>query len=168
MRLAPLMIGVAALAFAHTAAAQTIAQVSFSPAFQEALAEDIGEREGAYLSSTLTRYVENALARRGVNADGLTIELQIVNADPNRPTLRQLSANPAIDSMRSVSTGGAELRAILRDRSGGVIAEVDHSYYTQNLRDVFVVPNTWTDARRSMQQFANKVADAYVAHASAR
>lgn len=168
MRTAPLLIGLAALTFASTASAQTFSPVSFSPEFQSALADDIGEREGAYLSQSLTRIVQGALERRGVSADGITVELQIVNADPNRPTLRQLSANPAIDSMRSISTGGAELRAVLRDRSGAVIAEVEHRYYSQNLRDVFVVPNTWTDARRSMQQFANKVADAYVAHASAR
>lgn len=167
MRLAPALIAFAALTFAGAASAQSIAPVSYSPEFQTELDEEIGPREGAYLSETLTRYVQRALARRGAAAGQLSVELQIVDAMPNRPTLQQLSSNPALDSMRSVSIGGADLRAVLRDRSGGVVAEVEHRYYTQNLRDVFIVPNTWTDARRSMQQFANKVADAYVAHASA-
>lgn len=167
MRLAPALLGLTALAFASAASAQT-QQVSYSPEFQTALEEDIGVREGEYLSDNVTTAITRALERRGVAQTGLRIEVVIEDAQPNRFTIQQLRGRPGVDPLRSVSIGGAELRAVLRGADGAVVAEVEHRRYSDSLRDLYFEPLTWTDANRAIRQFAEKVADAYVAHSSAR
>ena len=167
MRLIPAFLGFAAFALVQTASAApvTLSPISFSPEFQVELDEELGAREGEYLRSAVTEAVSAALARRGASLGAganLTIEISIVDADPNRPTMQQTSGRAGLDPMRSVSTGGAELRAVLRGAGGQVVAEVDHRRYDETLEDVFVPPTTWTSAERSIRQFARKVADAYV------
>jgi hypothetical protein len=166
MRVRSVLLSVAVLGFSGAAAAQTIEPISYSPEFQTALMEDFGAREGEYLNEMLTRYVGEALTRRGAANGDVRIELSIVDAAPNRPTMEQLSANPSLDAMNSISVGGAELRAVLRDASGAALAEVEHRYYAPSLRDASFAAGTWSDARRSMRRFAEKVADAYAAHAN--
>lgn len=168
MRFAPALLGLAALVSATAASAQTLEPVAYSPAFQSELEEDLGTREGEYLSANVTRAIEQALARRNVAPAPIRIEVVIEDAQPNRFTIHQLRTRPGVDSMRSVSVGGAELRAVLRDSNGAVLAEVEHRRYTNSLRDLFMEPLTWTDANRTIRQFAEKVADAYVAQTSAR
>lgn len=169
MRLLTVFCGLAALAFAQTAAAVTLAPVSFSPEFETRLNQNLGAREGELLRADVENAVRGALARRGVDASsgGATIEIVIVNADPNRPTIQQLSARPGLDFIRSFSIGGAELHAVLRDANGAVLTEVDHRGYNNSIAEFHGMPpaGTWTEARRSIRRFANKVADAYVAHA---
>jgi outer membrane receptor protein involved in Fe transport len=168
MRTAPALFGLAALAFAASASAQTLEQVSYSPAFQAELEDDLGMREGEYLRENVTRAIERAIARRNVAQAPLRIEVVIEDAQPNRFTTQQLRTRPGVDPIRSVSVGGAELRAVLRGADGAVLAEVEHRRYSTSLRDLFFEPLTWTDANRAIRQFAEKVADAYVAHAGAR
>lgn len=171
MRLAHLVLGAAALFAAHAPQAYaqpvSVAPVSYSPEFQTALEEDLGQREGAYLSATVTRALSSALAHHGASVgEGgqVVIEATIVDADPNRPTFEQLGKTPGLDAIRSISLGGAELHAVLRTPDGRTLAEVDHRRYDYSLDDVFGA-TTWTTAHRAIRQFANKVADAYVAQA---
>lgn len=169
MRLIPAFCGLAALAFAQGAAAVTVSPISFSSEFQTALNEELGAREGDVLRQDVERAVAAALARHGVALDsgGGTIEIEIVSADPNRPTMQQLSDRPGLDYMRSMSIGGAELHAVIRGANGEVLTEVNHRNYNQSL-DEFngaAPAGTWSEARRAIRRFANKVADAYVAHA---
>ena len=167
MRLIPAFCGLAALAFAQGAAAVTVSPVSFSAEFETALNEEIGVREGEVLRQDVERAVAAALTRRGVavGSGGGTIEIVIVDADPNRPTLQQLSDEPALDYIRSMSIGGAELHAVIRGANGEVLAEVDHRNYNQSLDEFHGMPpaGTWSEARRAIRRFASKVADAYVA-----
>lgn len=161
----------AALAFAGSAAAApvTIAPVVFSAEFQEELDHEIGAREGEILRHAVVDSVGRALERRGASLDqtgGLSIEITIVDADPNRPTLQQLRYNPSLDPMRSVSLGGAELVAVIRGADGRVLSEVRHRGYNHSLEDLVGPPTTWTEARRAISRFATKVADAYAANAS--
>lgn len=168
MRLIPAFCGLAALAVAQSAAAVTVSPISFSPEFETELSEDLGEREGALLREDVERAVANALAARGVSAGGGSdsIEITIVDAQPNRPTLEQLSERPGLDYIRSVSIGGAELRGVIRSASGAVVAEVEHRRYNSSLDEFHGFPpaGTWSEARRSIRRFAEKVADAYIAH----
>lgn len=168
MRLIPAVCGIAALAIAQSASAVTLAPVTFSPEFETELHEDIGTREGEYLRADVEDAVRSALARNGVDvgAGGGTIEIVIVDADPNRPTMQQLADRPGLDAIRSVSIGGAELHAVLRAPGGQVLTEVDHRHYNSSLAEFNgIAPAApWSEARRSIRRFAAKVADAYVAH----
>jgi len=168
MRLKFALAGLAAFGFSSFAAAETVtlSPVSFSPEFQTELDEDYGAREGAYLSAAVTRAVSDALARRGATVDAgapVTLELAIVDASPNRPTMEQLSQRPGLDYFRSISIGGAELRAVLRGADGAVLQEVTHERRNHALSDLTGGESTWSEANRAIRQFANKVADAYVA-----
>lgn len=160
----------AALAFAGSAAAApvTLAPISFSADFQESLDSNYGAREGEYLREAVIDSVGRALERRGAALDqtgGLSVEITIVNAEPNRPTMQQLRYDPSLDPMRSVSIGGAELVAVIRGADGRVLEEVRHRRFNHSLDDLVGPPTTWTEARRAINQFATKVADAYTAHA---
>jgi hypothetical protein len=168
MRVASL-IAASVFLFAGAASAQTglLAPIAFSPEFQTQLEEEYGVREGEVLREAVTRAVNGAIARRAVAAGvSISVEIIIVDADPNRPTFEQLRAQPQLDAIRSISTGGAELRAVLRGPDGAVLSEVTHRRYDHDLYDIGVSASTWGTARRSISQFANKVADAYVAAAS--
>lgn len=165
MRLIPAICGLAALALAQSAAAVTIAPVSFSPEFEVKLSEELGASEGDYLRTYVEEAVQEELAREGVQlgSGGGAIEIVIVDADPNRPTMQQLRDTPGLDPIRSFSIGGASLRAVVRGANGEVLTEVEHSRYNHNIDEFAGVPNTWSEARSSIRSFARRVADAYVA-----
>jgi hypothetical protein len=156
----------AALAFAQTAAAAPIslAPVTLSAELQEDLEERLGTREGIYLQREVTDAVAEALGSAGaeiVNSAPVTIEIEIVDADPNRPTFDQLGKPPYISYFGSISIGGAELRAMLRGQDGAVLSEVTHRRYDTHLDQFSYGAATWSGARRSIRQFAAKVATAY-------
>ncbi len=171
MRLASALLGFAALAFAPftqaaLAAPVSVAPIAVSAELQTALDEDLGAREGDLLRRVVANSVSAALTRHGATvSDGaaLVVEITIVDAAPNRPTMEQLSDRPGLDMGRSISIGGAELRGTLRRADGQAISEITHRRYTQNLVDLTGGETTWTDARRAIRQFAEKVADAYAA-----
>lgn len=159
MRMVSLLAVAAALTITSTASAQTV-PVTFSPEFQTALEEEYGVREGEILREAVVSAIANELTRRGVSIEGVTIEVTILDADPNRPTMQQLFETPGLD-MRSISIGGAELRAVVRSASGQV-TEVNHRRYNPSLEDVTAAATPWTEARRAIRQFAVKVADAHI------
>jgi|CXWL01.1.fsa_nt_gi hypothetical protein len=164
------LVAAALLAAAPIAAASpvTLAPVSFSAEFRAALADDLGAREGDRLSAAVTDAVTAALVRRGASVSAgapLVVEISIMDADPNRPTMQQLVGQPSLDAARSISIGGADLRAVMRGAGGEVLQEVDHRRYNHDLNDLAGAATTWTEARRAIRQFAEKVADAYVASA---
>ncbi len=168
MRLRLLLASLAftALAPAALAGPVTLAPVSFSAGFQTSLDEDIGVREGEILREAVTEAVSQALARRGADLGpgGIVVEISIIDADPNRPTMQQLVHRPGLDYGRSLSVGGAELSAVIRGADGAVISEVTHRRYNTDIQDVALgASTTWSEARRAIRQFAAKVADAYAA-----
>lgn len=167
MRITSLLAGAALVAFAASAQAAPLSPISYSPEFQTALEEEYGVDEGEVLQRDVERAIDRALAARGVAASqsNIGIDVSIVDAEPNRPTMQQLEAEPSLDPIRSVSIGGAELRAVLRGADGSTLEEVTHRRYSYSLDDVSPAQGTWSDARRAIRQFANKVADAYVAQA---
>ncbi|MGE0046721.1 MAG: hypothetical protein AB7J28_06000 [Hyphomonadaceae bacterium] len=146
----------------------SLAPVRFSEDLQETLAEDYGAREGAYLEERIGRALTRALARAGGEVSqgaSVSIETTIVDARPNRPTFQQLVDEPSLDFGRSISTGGAELVAVIRGPDGQPLGEVRHRYFTSTLQEVHPA-GTWNDADRSINRFARRVAEEYarVAH----
>jgi hypothetical protein len=140
-------------------------RTGYSPEFQNALVEDYGPREGDELRGVVENRIAQALARRGVssaNNEGLTIDITIVDAIPNRPTRQQIRLEPGLDMIRSISVGGAEFLAVLRDRDGNAMREITHRRYDHSLLDAQYSGSTWHTARRAAAEFAEKVATAYV------
>lgn len=162
MRFTAALMAVVVSVFAGTASAQTLQPASFSPAFENKLRNDLGEREGVYLRQLVHEQITEALAQRGLTQNGgARIEVSILDADPNRPTIEQSSRRTGLSTLGSVSIGGADLRSTLVSADGRVLAEVAHRHYSQNLDALTPYePSTWTDARRAIHRFAEKVADA--------
>lgn len=159
--IATLLVSVAALSIAPAAFAQPATTIAYSPEFQTSLQDEFGVREGEALQRYVHRAIEREFARRGVASTAASVDVTIVEADPNRPTMEQLGHTPGLDMLRSISIGGAELRATVR-RADGSTAEVTHRRYDQSIDDVALeAPGTWTSAERAIRQFAVKVADAY-------
>lgn len=165
------LAGLAAFATASTAFAApvTLAPVALSAEFQARLDDELGARERQELEDMVVRLVSRELTRHGADVRAgapTTVEITLIDADPNRPTFEELSRTPGLSMGMSVSTGGAELSATLRSADGHVLSEVSHRYYTQSLNDMVGSPNTWTDAHRAISRFARKVGDAYSASAN--
>jgi hypothetical protein len=173
MRFVLAAASLAALAFAPWASAQevSLAPISFAPEFQAKVDHDIGAEQAAILRSRVESAIGAALERRGANvASGapVTIEVDVVDAVPNRVTMQRLRRDPTIDPLRSVQLGGAELHAVLHDASGRSLQEVSYRRYDHDFRDLLGPPAMWTSANYTISQFAERVADAYVAQTSAR
>jgi hypothetical protein len=133
--LAPLA---AALAVSGAAAAQPSAVVvTVSPDFAQT-AQELGERD-----------VQQQVSAR--------VELVITDLKPNRPTMQQLSDKPGLDSMRSLSIGGAAVEGSVTMASGEV-QPVKFDYYTPTLADARG-STTWTDAQRAYDRLARNLAE---------
>jgi len=117
--------------------------------------EVMDAREFDYLSQQLRQSIEKKLDRSGAfNSDGGELNLVIEDARPNRPTMRQLTAEPGL-SFSSFGVGGARVSGEYRARSGEV-TPVDYSWYET---DITRAPysSTWSDADTAFDRLANKL-----------
>lgn len=154
MRLA--LVALAGLALAAAPASALTVETTISPEFQTKLEDDIGVREAKYLTESLTKKVEAALARAGVNVDRVVLTLH--DAKPNRPTMEQVSNKPGLDPSRSISIGGARVTGVAYDASGAEVARLDYDWYETDLNSA-VGSATWSDARWTFDRFARRFAD---------
>lgn len=173
MRVVCFAASLVALAFAQTALAQNVSltPVSFAPAFQTKVDREIGADQGAVLRARVESAIASALARRGASVSAgapVSIDVDIVDAVPNRATIQSLRSNYLLAPGPTVQLGGAELHATLRSASGAALSEVAYRHYDHDFTDLVGPPSLWTSADRSISHFAERVADAYVAQTGAR
>ncbi len=141
-------------AILQTAAATEVA-VTYSDDFAEELSDNYGEREGESLTEEIIEDLGRAFRKAGV--DPARVDVTIINAKPNRPTMEQLSARPGLDAIRSISLGGMELVGTAYDAKGNVIAAQEYRWFENNLSNV-IGYGVWTDANRASSRFAKKMA----------
>ena len=138
---------------------------------------EYGERELVQLQEMLRGDLERELGRIGRLADvdtaGAVLNVVIEDAMPNRPTPQQQSvgsrprdprgggAGPM--DARSTFIGGARVSATLADPQGGTLGRFAYAWQTSPdvTRSEYAV--TWTDARRTFDRFATRLADAIAA-----
>ncbi|MFN7163672.1 MAG: hypothetical protein ACK4P2_02530 [Hyphomonas sp.] len=145
---AALLVGLAPAAMAAEI------NVAYAPAFSEKLAEEYGEREGAYLADRVRTDLARELAKAG--ADVARIDVTILDAKPSRPTFKQGSDEPGLDMHRSVSVGGMKLQAVAYDAAGTASAPFEYKWYESDIRQAGLT--TWQDARRASSRFAARFA----------
>ena len=156
MRIAALAASAfAAVLMASPALALTV-ETKMSTAFQEKLDDDIGVREARVLSDALTQKLTRVFTEQGVQAERIVVTIE--DARPNRPTMEQVSQKPGLDSMRSISLGGAKLSGIAYNAAGQEIGRFDYRWYETDLSNV-VAATTWSDARSTFDKFARRFAD---------
>lgn len=158
-----------AVAFASPAAADAVAlrPMTVDAALQTKFDDDYGQREIAVLQNIVARALERELTQAGATvADTapVTVETTLVDVKPSRPTFQQAVDTPGLDTIRSVSVGGAELRARILGADGAVLGEVSYEWFETDLAFSNAL-STWGDAHRAIRRFADKVGDAYRAGA---
>lgn len=160
MKLIALLSSVAATAAIGTSAAAlppiSRVTVDIGPKLQEKAAEDYGVREVDELAADLQEDVERALAKAGGLApEGGRLELVLVDAKPNRPTMQQMSNKPGL-SMQSFGIGGATIegRAVFPD---GTSTPISYKWYESDIRQA-IPSTTWSDAQRTFDRFALRLA----------
>src|SRR5690349_5943944 len=134
MRFVSALVALGAIGFATAAAAGPVSltPIKFSDQLQTSLQRDLGVREGDVLRDRVEQAVSSALTRRGATVQSgapVTIDIEVIDADPNKPTFQQLSTRPYPSYMESTSIGGAELRATLRGADGQVLDQVSYRRY---------------------------------------
>lgn len=146
------------------ASAVRLAPVTVGTALQASLHDRLGDAEGPVLQAEVTDSLGRALRAAGATLDDgapLRIEVSIEDAVPSHPTRRQVELNPSLDPFRSVSRGGARLRAVLRGADGKEIDHVDYDYYAMSIEQVSPAGDAWADARVTIRRFSAQVARAW-------
>ena len=155
-----LLAAVGALVLGAQAHADAVSTITLSPEARTAFHQKYGEREIATLSEAIRKSIARELAKRGIaESANLRIEVTLVDALPSRPTFQQMSDNVSLD-MRSISNGGAELRARLVNGDGQTVSELTERWYESDIRSAFSRA-TWSDAQYAIRRFARKVAIEY-------
>ncbi len=156
-----------ALAAPASAAPVTVRPMAIDAELQKKFDDDYGQREVAVLQ----RIVADALARELTQAGAtisdsaaISIETTLVDVKPSKPTFYQATENIGLDTIRSVSIGGAELRARIVGADGATLGEVTYDWYESDLL-FSTAQSTWSDARHAIRRFADKVGNAYRANA---
>ncbi len=128
--------------------------VSYGPEFAEDLADDYGEREGAFLADEIREDLVRELGKSGVEV--ARIDVVIVDAKPNKPTHQQLSDKPGLSYAYSRGVGGMKMTASAFDANGDQVGELTYKWYETDLRNAGLT--TWQDAQRASSRFARKFA----------
>ena len=149
------LISLFALATAPAALAATI-DVDYSPEFQEKLQDDYGFKEGERLADDIRGDIERELKKANIDADRVTVT--IVDAAPNRPTMKQMADRPGLDMLRSKSIGGMDLKGTVFDASGTPVAELEYDWYETSSGKV-VTASVWSDANGASSRFPRKLAE---------
>ncbi len=130
--------------------------------------EEYGARDIERLAENLTEAITERLEREGhtlVSDDSMVrVAITLDDAWPNRPTRAQLADEPAL-SFRSISLGGASVKAVLYDHDGNTLGALDYSWRTRSIEDSVGMP-VWHDAERTFDRFARQLAEQIPADAS--
>jgi len=130
--------------------------VKLSPKLEALLRDRYGADEGPLLGS----YVADSLAKALQRADAgckYPLDVTIEDAQPTHPTRKQQADNPAVDPIRTVYVGGAELTGHVRSAAGLELAAVKYRRYAPTIRWVTPGADYWGDAHLTMEQFTSQL-----------
>lgn len=135
--------------------------IEIGPALTEK-AEDYGPRELERLTRRMEGALMDALMDAGrfaeIDQPGANILLVVIeDAQPNRPTFRQLSMRPNL-SARSLSLGGARVTAILSDPAGEELGRFAYAWRTPSI-DRSQYATVWADADTAFNRFARLISE---------
>lgn len=140
--------------------------ISIAEPLQKALASYYGSGETQVLEQAISDSVARAVKRAGLAPAALPrTEVLLSNARPSHPTHHQQAVNPSLDPVRSISLGGATLSAVLRGADGKELDRVAIDNYATNLQEASASLDAWSDARRTIDRFADQLVQAYRRHA---
>ena len=155
MRFIALAVALSLAGGSAARAAPASVSVAIGPKLQAKAETTYGVRDVRELADELKKDVEIRLARNG-SYDGAAIELNLVDAVPNRPTFKQLADKPSL-SFESFGVGGARIegRIVAPD---GKVTPLAYQYYETDIRWARY-HSTWSDAEWAIQRFAYHLGD---------
>lgn len=117
-----------------------------------------GQKDLDRLAERLQRKMSERLAKNGIEVsdDAETVlNLVITDADPTRPTFKQLAKQSGL-SYQSFGTGGATFEGSLIS-GDEELGTVSYAWYETDIRDARF-GGTWSDAHLAIDRFARKTA----------
>ena len=152
MRIIALAAAAALVASAAVAAPASV-HVSIGPAMEKKADKTYGVAEVDRLAATLKRDVERRLGQSGALQDA-RVELVLVDAQANRPTMKQMSDRPGL-SFSSFGVGGARIegKVIAAD---GAVRPVSYAWYESDIHRAWG-DSTWHDAEWTFDRFASRL-----------
>jgi hypothetical protein len=134
-------------------AAPASVSVTVGPELSAKAVKTYGVKEVDRLAATLRRDVERELTKTGAY-DGARVELVLVDAQPNRPTFKQLGDVPGL-SYESFGIGGAKIEGQIV-AADGAVTPIGYKYYESDIR--YARANwTWSDAEWTFDRFAARL-----------
>jgi hypothetical protein len=130
--------------------------VKLSPKLESLLRDNYGVDEGPLLRS----YVVDSISKAMHHADTgckYPLDVTIEEAQPTHPTRKQQADNPAVDPIRTVYIGGADLTGHVRNAAGAELATVKYRRYAPDIRWVTPGADYWGDAHLTMDQFTTQL-----------
>jgi len=121
----------------------------------------LGQRDLDRLAERLKTKMQYRLEKRGFTVSDTAptvLNLVITDAQPNRPTFKQMSKSSSL-SMRSFGIGGAKFEGSLTGTNGEQ-GDVSYGWYETNIRWAQSA-GTWSDADRAIDKFSRKVAKSF-------
>lgn len=149
-----LLAPITLVAASPAVAASPLVEVKIGPKLHEEAVQHLGVKEVDRLAADLKRHVERELGRTGA-LDGARVELTLVDAEPNRPTFRQLTDRPGL-SYESFGVGGAKIEG-KATAADGTITPIRYQWYESDIRYARDRV-TWADADSAFGQFARRLA----------
>jgi hypothetical protein len=151
-----LLLAAAALMASASVAAAAPASVTVTvgPELQTKAVKTYGVRDVDRLAAELQKVVTRELTRTGAY-DGARIELELTDAVPNRPTMKQMADKMGL-SFESLGIGGADIngQAVLPD---GSLKPISYRWYETDIRNARGT-STWHDAEWTFDRFAHRLA----------
>ncbi len=121
-----------------------------------------GEDELAELLEDIREELSDDFAKRGVAVSDtapITLRVTLEDVRNNRPTIRQLSAQPSL-SLQSFGTGGAEITGQLVGAAGETLGTMRYQWFDTGLDQFDTASGVWTDANRAIRRFSKKASKA--------
>lgn len=149
------MVTLAALLAASSAgAAPAVVTVQLGSELQDKANKTLGMREVSRLADDLKSTVERELARAGALSDA-RVELTLTDAQPNRPTFKQMGDRPGL-SFESFGVGGAAIEGRIVSPDGSAVP-LTYKWYETDISQVWGY-SPWWDAETTFSRFARKLA----------
>jgi hypothetical protein len=130
--------------------------VKLSPKLEALLRDKYGADEGPLLGSYVADSLSKALQRADTGCK-YPLDVTIVDAQPTHPTRKQQADNPAVDPIRTVYVGGAELTGHVRNAAGLELTAVKYRRFAPTIRWVTPGADYWGDAHLTMDQFTSQL-----------
>lgn len=121
--------------------------------------QDFLEERDEYGQDEIDGLIEELSASLSQSLNGSNHDIVIIINDltPNRPTREMRHETPNL-SYDSLYRGGGDFTARILDENGHEISQLEYDWYVSDIAES-AYKSTWTDARRALDRFADRLTE---------